>query len=125
MASYATPEQLQEYVGESVSLPSLTEQTRLLQRASEYLDEVTLGHINADVADHVAAAQNATVAQVEYWLNADESVAVTGPIQGYQIGSIQVQYGAGSNRVSPGKLAPRARSFLFMAGLLYRGVGSR
>lgn len=123
--AYATRAHLATYVGESASLPSDPEQDRLLERASEYIDEVTLGNIDTDNDDHVTAAQNATVAQVEYWLNADESVAVTGPIQGYAIGSVQVQFGAGSNRISPGKLAPRARSYLFMAGLLNRGVGSR
>jgi hypothetical protein len=108
-----------------VSLPSEAEQSRLLERASETIDYVTLERIDTDDDEHILATQKATCAQVEWWLEAGEGVDVSGPIQGYAIGSMQIQYGAGTNRISPTTLAPRARRYLLTAGLLYRGVGAR
>lgn len=122
--AYATIAELLTYVGEEVTLPSEAEQTRLLERASELIDYITLDQVDVDDDEHVEAVKNAAVAQVGYWLEGGEQVDISGPIQGYTIGSLQIQYGAGSNRAAPGRLAPRARSFLFRAGLLYRGVGA-
>lgn len=119
--TYATPAQLQEYLGESVSLPSLPEQTRLLQRASEEVDHLTLGQVDTQVSEHVEAARNAVCAIVELWLEQDESAAISGPVQSYSIGSLSMTYGQGNRQTV---LPRRARSFLFNAGLLYRGVRS-
>ena len=121
--AYAVAAELQAYVSEDMELPSAGEQDRLLARASEVIDDVTLGRIDADNTDHTDAARDAACAQVEWWLSAGEDIDVSGPIQGYTIGSLQVQYGAGANRVSPFKLAPRAKRHLFLAGLLDRRVG--
>lgn len=124
--AYATKEQLAAYVGESASLPSDAEQDRLLERASEYIDEVTLGRIDPDSDTDLAAAQNAVCAQVAYWLEVGEQVG-SGPLIGsYSIGKLAINYGGGGagRQGTQQRLAPRARSFLFLAGLLYRGVAS-
>lgn len=121
--AYATDEQVSEYAGIALAdLPA--DINRMIDRAGELIDETTLGRIDATNEDHLAAAKQAVCFQCEYWINAGESVDVTGPLQGYQIGSVQVQYGAGDNRVAAGTLAPRAIRHLFLAGLLYRGVAS-
>ena len=84
--SYATPEQLAEYVGESVALPSEPEQQRMLDRATEYIDYVTLDRINTDNQRHTDAARGATLAQTAYWLEVGEEVG-SGPLIGsYSIG---------------------------------------
>lgn len=119
--AYATPAQLAAYVGESADLPSETEQERLLERASELVDAITLGRIDSDNDDDTEAAQKAVCAQVEYWLQADESADVTGAVTNYRIGSIGETFASGSDGAMP-RLARRARSHLFLAGLLYRGI---
>lgn len=122
---YATLADLQAYVGVDAVLPAELEQTRLLARASNLIDRVTFARIDSGDTEHVEAARDAACAQVEYWLEGGEQVDVTGPVQGYQIGSLQMQFGAGDNRITPGRFAPRAKDHLLMAGLLYRGVASR
>jgi hypothetical protein len=119
--AYALLTDLQAYVDSDTELPDELEQTRLLERASTLIDRITLLRIDPGNAEHVEAAKNAVIAQVEYWVQGGEDVDVTGPVQGYQIGSLQVQFGAGENRITPGRLAPRAKDALLMTGLLYRG----
>lgn len=124
--AYATPEQLAEYIGESAVLPSAEEQARLLARASEYIDYVTLNRISDSNDSDLEAARNAVLAQVGYWLEAGEEVG-SGPLIGsYSVGSLSVNFGGGGagRQGTQERLAPRARSLLFLAGLLYRGVGS-
>lgn len=125
--AYADRTQLAEYVGESVSLPSETEQDRLLERASEYIDYVTLDRIDTDDDDHAEAAQKAVCAQVAYWMEVGEEVG-SGPLIGsYAIGKLEMNFGGGGagRQGTQQRLAPRARQYLFLAGLLYRGVGVR
>lgn len=124
MATYATKEDVAEYLHtDEANLPDDVE--RLLARASELIDGETLRPIKRDKAEHMEAAKNAVCAQIEYWIDEGEDGDIGGPIQGFSLGSLQVQYGAGRNRVGPTYLAPRARRFLLHAGLLYRGVGMR
>lgn len=123
---YATPQDLAAYAGESVSLPSETEQERLLSRASEYLDYVTLDRINTSDSEHAEAARKATCEQVLYWLQYGEQTG-SGPLLGsYSIGKLSLNFGGGGagRQGTQQRLAPRARSLLFLAGLLYRGVAS-
>lgn len=121
---YATKADLADYIGiEGTNLPVDAE--RLLERASELMDAATLGRIDQENTNHMEAAKNATCAQVEYWIQTGEQQDVSGPIEGYSIGSLQIQYGSGADRVSPTVLAPRSRRYLFLAGLLYRGVSMR
>lgn len=122
--SYATKTDLSAYTGiPETELPA--DSARLIKRASELIDMATLNRIDTTDTEHAEAAKNASCAQVEYWLQAGEHQDVTGPIQGYSIGSFQVQFGAGDNRISPTELAPRAKRYLFLSGLMYRGVGMK
>lgn len=97
---------------------------RLLERASEVIDdhcrtavyEVDTDDLPTDAAD-IAAFRDAACAQVEFWLKGDDEDDVLGPLQGVILGDLQLQYGAGDNRVSPLVLAPRAARILRNAGL--------
>ena len=117
--AYATTTELAEYLGVQESdLPDDAE--RLLERASEMIDYYTLNRI--DETEDAEVAKKATMAQVEQWLEmGDEGII---KIQGLTIGPFQAQFGAGDNRTIP-ELASRARRFLFLEGLLYRGVNIR
>lgn len=121
--AYATRDDLQTYVGAGVTLPDEAEADRLLARASEVVDEAALGRVNPTDPVHAAAARKAVCAQVEYWLQQDETVDVTGQVASYSIGSLSISYGSGGRESRAGGLAPRARRHLLLAGLLYRGVG--
>lgn len=114
---YATVEELADYTGQVV-----VDAERLLERASEFIDYVTLNRIDASKPNQLEAAKNATCAQVEYFLSVGEQIE--GPLQGVTIGSFQMQFGAGANRITPTYLAPRAQRYLLLAGLLYRGLKS-
>ena len=125
--SYATPEQLAEYLGvDEGDLPPGSQ--RQLNRASELIDTVTLARYNPATADPLVIERvvRATCAQVEYWQSGEhgESVAIDGAISSYRAGSVSVAYagatGAGS---APGSgLTSRARDALFLAGLLNSAV---
>lgn len=121
--AHAVKADLEAYAGESVTLPSDDEIDRLLDRASELIDEITmLRCVDADNDDHTEARKLATCAQAEYWLQAGEPRGLEGSVQSYSVGSVQVTYGAGNRRP---ELASRARRHLMLAGLLYRGVTAR
>lgn len=120
--AYASIEQLVSFTGiTEEGLPSSV--IRMLQRASELVDAITLGRINLANDNHLTAAQNAVCAQVEYWLQyGGDQVDIIGSMQSVILGDLQLQFGAGDSRVTPTFLAPRARNFLFLAGLLSRAV---
>lgn len=118
---YATTEQLATYLGmPEESLPS--DSLRMLTRASELVQQATMGNVDSANADHLEAAQLATCAQVEYWMGSGEDVSKNGNFSSLSIGSFSVNYGSsvGSDR----QFSPRARNYLMHAGLLYRGVKS-
>ena len=119
--AYATTTELAEYLGVEVAdLPD--DADRLLQRASELIDRYTLNRIDDSDTDHLDAAEMATKAQVEQWLElGDEGIV---EIQGLTIGPFQAQFGAGQNRAMP-EIANRARQALFLAGLWNKGVDVR
>ena len=121
--AYATRDDLAAYVGSGVTLPDDAEVDRLLARASELIDQKALRRIDPGCSAHAAAARKAVCAQVEYWLQQDETVDVTGQVASYSIGSLSISYGSGGRESRAGGLAPRARRHLLLAGLLYRGVG--
>jgi hypothetical protein len=128
--AYATTEQLGTYLEDSaIGVPG--DAARLLVRASELVDD----HIAAAVYDVDSAGaatyqpvidglRDATCAQVEFWLTGDEEDDILGPTQGVSIAGMQMQYGAGENRVTPMYLAPRAARHLRRAGLLTAAVSS-
>lgn len=131
--SYATLAQLAGYLydDENATAQLPVDASRLLKRASELVQDstvtafyVTDGEGNPTDARTVSAFQNATCAQVEFWIAGDEEDDVAGPLQGMSVGSQQQQYGAGENRATPMYLAPRAARFLRLGGLLDAAVYS-
>jgi hypothetical protein len=120
--AYATAADLLAYAGSELELPSSEEQDRLLARASELVDAITLDRVDAEDDEHVEGARDAVCAQVEWWLSAGEDTELGMNVQGYSVGSLSLTYGQG-NRAQDVKLAPRARRHLFLAGLLDRRVG--
>jgi hypothetical protein len=118
---YATSGDLADYLGiEVADLP--TGSSRLILRAQELIDAVTLKQIDTTDTAHLAAAKLATCAQVEWWNSVGEDRDVAGAVQQYSMGKFSITYGGSDNRISPAYLAPRAQRVLFTAGLLYAGV---
>lgn len=120
--AYATAAELAAYVGAGVDLPAEPEQERLLERASELIDVVTLQRIDATDTDHTDAARDAATAQVEWWLSAGEDGDTSREVQSYSVGSLRISYGEGAAQQRMA-LAPRAKRHLWLAGLLDRRVG--
>lgn len=124
---YATKEDLINYLGliDGESLPTDTE--RLLKRASELIYYVTFGNVDMTRENHKDAVRLATCSQVEYWLEASESIAVTGQIaNSFSLGDLSMNFGSGGNseNISNSKqLSQRARMYLNSEGLMYRGLG--
>lgn len=113
---YATAAQLTAYLG-AAAAPA--DADRMLDRASELIDSVLITAVyDVDTAGSptdvtaIAALADATCAQVEFWLASGEEDDILGPIQGYAVGGMQVQFGAGENRTTPMYLAPRAARHL-------------
>jgi len=133
---YATPTQVAAFIGIPViDLPAniLT----LIMRAQELMDYMTLNKINdywldptgtsIDDVEVALAAQNATAAQIEYWLSigTDTDIINAGNIASFGIGNFSMNFGgsgSGSSSASMAILAPRANRYLFLVGLMYRGV---
>lgn len=118
--AYATPQDLAEYLAVDPSqLPADVE--RLLERASEAVDYLTLGRIDPGNAQHAEAAKKATCAQVESWLQTEEVGDKQGTVKRFTIGRFSMDFG---DQGVP-QVAPRTRRYLLLAGLLYRGVQVR
>jgi hypothetical protein len=123
--AYATTTQLQAYLG-TASLPA--DAQRLLNRASDLVDFVTLGRIETTDTEQMLAARNATCAQVEYWITMGEDTDISGAsYESISIGTFQMTTSSSesSKTKSLGSkhgLAPRAGRILFLAGMTYRGV---
>lgn len=121
MPTYATEVQLATFTGSAAPANA----ARLLIRASEIIgpalryavytvDEDTQLPADAAVLQVLA---DATCAQVEFWLAGDEEEDILGPVQGLSLSGMDVQFGAGNNRITPTYLAPRARRILANSGL--------
>ncbi|MFD6421554.1 hypothetical protein [Streptomyces sp. NPDC060198] len=108
---YATTTDLAAYL--SAAPP--VEAGRLLERASELLDSDFLLTAIYDVDDagrptHPLVAsgfRDAVCAQVEFWGEVGEETDISGPLQGAQIGSVNLQFGTGADRTSPSYYAPK------------------
>jgi len=117
---YATPQDLAEYLGTDPSqLPADVE--RLLERASELVDYLTLGCVDPSNPEHLEAVKKATCAQVEAWMQTDEVGDKQGTVKRFTIGRFSMDFG----EQGVPQVAPRARRYLLLAGLLYRGVQMR
>lgn len=115
MPVYATEADLTGWLPSGVA-PEAGDADRLLARASDLLDTDVLyaAVYEVDTAtslptdpDVIDAFRDAACAQVEYWLEVGEDIDTSGPVQGVSIGSVNIQYGAGDNRISPTTVAPR------------------
>lgn len=120
--AHATPQDLATYIGASQTLPSDAEQTRLLARAQELVDDAVVAWYSTDSAtgiptDDVIAGtlRDATCAQVEAWLQMGEAV----DIESWPKGTTGASYRMGRVAVAgpPEKLAPRALRILSSEGL--------
>jgi len=117
---YAEIDDLAEYLGAEVDLPSDAE--RQLLRASELVRHYALGRIDTSNPTHAEAAKSATCAQVEAWVNDGEDRDISRAVSGYTIGRVSMQFAeGGENGRLVSRLAPRARQELLQAGLLYAG----
>lgn len=103
---------------------------RLLDRASEMVryaitkpafDEAGDPLDELD-AEEKQAITDATCAQGEYLIEVGEHRDLGDDVQSFQLGDLQITYGAGPNREAGRALAPRARRVLSTAGLIGRGV---
>lgn len=112
--AYATTSELATYLGiAEADLPP--DAARQLERASELIDYATMNRTTA--TENADPAKRATMAQVEFWLEAGEEADIYGAknFQSHSIGGVTIQ-----GRIS--ELAPRAKRILVLEGLLYRGV---
>lgn len=127
--AYATTTDLNNWLGTDQETPTNAE--RLLDRASELVDEVVVVAYPVDDAGNptdaavTAALRDATCAQVEWWAEVGEEADTAGEIQQVQIGSVQLGFGAGPNRLAPAVVSRRTLRILKTAGLAYRGVSLR
>lgn len=116
--AYATASDVADYTGiEETELPDDID--RLIDRASEVIDEIIYHNFEEDNSDHIEATKKAVCAQIEYWFEISEDVDVTKMPSEFSIGSFSM--GSATTNASMPKLAPRARRHLFLAGLLYSG----
>jgi hypothetical protein len=122
--SYATPADLAAYMNVDIgSLPG--DSQRMLDRASELVDYVTLERVNQDSPDELSAARCAACAQTEFWIANGESDLYPA-LKSKTIGKVTMAY-AGTDRGAAGydDLCPRAVRYLWREGLLQRKVDLR
>lgn len=112
--SYATVEQVANYIGlDDEDLPSNL--SNMIERAGELIDYFTLNRSQYAQGKTAEVVAKAVSAQVQYWLEVGEEIAITGSPDSFSIGPMSVD----------GKLptlAPRARHLLLLEGLLSKGL---
>lgn len=86
------------------------------------MKQVTMNNIDEDNEDHMEAAQLATCAQVEYWIELDESVSTAGGYKSISIGTFSVEFNELDTKSR--QFSNRARNYLNQQGLVFRGVRS-
>jgi hypothetical protein len=122
---YATASELEARLSPAYTAPTLEDANIVLQKASEVIDEATLGRAQSAYDDDVdgdygwrVVLSNAVCDQVEFWLEVGEE---------HDVASLRGSLVAGRVQIHPvaGKVGDRAKRTLMMGGLLYRGVPSR
>jgi hypothetical protein len=110
---FATIDDLINYLGlpDASSLPSDID--RIIKRASELIYRKTR-HLT-DTSDKESEITQATCAQIEYWLQIDETSDITGPL-----GPMKIEDFSFNSKF--GKLGPRCKEILIDTGLMYKGV---
>ena len=118
---YATTTELAEYLGtDESSLPE--DATRLLARASELIDYITRNRVDVSIIKQEEAARKATCAQYEWWAEVGDELGLMSQISSMSIA--EFSFSGGSSQQSKLKtIAKRTKQYLYLAGLLYRGVG--
>lgn len=124
MAAYATAAELAAYLG----APAPADATRLLDRASEVIDDTVRapfttsggGDLPAD-ASIAAAMKNATCAQVEFW----QEVGEANDLDGLAGTTIMLTGSTGFQGKRAPMVAPRALRYLKEAGLMGMGAQSK
>ncbi|ELP64169.1 hypothetical protein PV735_05280 [Streptomyces turgidiscabies] len=125
--SYATTTQLANFLHAAPPLDAV----KLLERATDLLDSDFLGPAVYDVDDDgmptdaevIEAFAEAVCAQVEFWGEVGEETDISGPLQGVQLGSVALQFGAGDNRSGPDYYAPKlVRALQNLPGDKFRRV---
>jgi len=121
MGDYATTTELADYLGKDEA--DLTDDaSRLIDRAEELLDFVTLDRIDTTEPDQETAAQNATCAQVEYWVQAiGENYDIAGAVENFSVGNLQMTFSDNGGSV----MAPRAYRHLRNWGMIDAYVNQR
>ena len=119
--AYATTAELAEYLGtDESSLPE--DVPRLLERASELINYITGNRVDVSITEHEEAARKATCAQYEWWAEVGDELGLMSQISSMSIA--EFSFSGGSSQQSKLKtVAKRAEQYLYLAGLLYRGVG--
>lgn len=112
--AHATTTQLAAWLG-VVEGDLVSDAARLLDRATEVIDEAVVAPYDDTDSDVLEALADATCAQVEFWLEIGEEHDISG-----QRGEIETE-GLRIRRL-PGTLAPRARRALTGQNLLSRSV---
>lgn len=101
-----------------MELENLPEEISKLKKVSkEMIVQAVLNNYVIGNDEHVEAVKNAIIAQVEFFIEVDESLDIVGADSGFEISNFKVK-----GKIGP--LAPRARRALTMEGLLFRGVNS-
>jgi len=110
---FATVDDLIGYLGlpDASSLPA--DIIRMIHRASELIYRKTR-HLT-ETTDKESEVTQATCAQIEYWLQIDETSDITGPL-----GPMKIEDFSFNSKF--GKLGPRCKEILVDAGLMYKGV---
>lgn len=125
--AYVTASQVADYMGIPVGdLPSNI--NKLINDAEDFLNCITLDRIQTrlidpDTGDFREAKDKelimkAAAAQIEYWINTDIESDIEGQVESFTVGKFSMKYAKGGKPV----LAPRANRFLFLTGVLYRGI---
>ena len=119
---YATTTELAEYLGtDESSLPE--DAPRLLERASELIDYITRNNVDVSIIKHEEAARKATCAQYEWWAEVGDELGLMSQISSMSIAEFSFSNGGSSQQSKLKTVATRAEQYLYLAGLLYRGVG--
>jgi hypothetical protein len=93
----------------------------LLERASELINYITGNRVDVSITEHEKAARKAACAQYEWWAEVGDELGLMSQISSMSIA--EFSFSGGSSQQSELKtVAKRAEQYLYLAGLLYRGV---
>ena len=116
---FTDKESISKYLGISESdLPN--DINRMIRRASELIQEFTINNFDESNEEHLKAVEQATNAQLEYWIDVGDELGVMHAFDNVSVGSISL-----SQDEKIPVLSPRARRALLIKGLLDNSVRMR